>query len=34
MDKLKTLRTETRKNPEIYTYWFKVLLEKLPEKLP
>ena len=31
---LKTLRTETRKNPEIYTYWFKVLLEKLPEKLP
>lgn len=31
---LKTLRTEIRKNPEIYTYWFKVLLEKLPEKLP
>jgi isopentenyl-diphosphate delta-isomerase len=29
---LKALRTEIRKNPEIYTYWFKILIEKLPEK--
>ena len=29
---LRALRTEIRKNPEIYTYWFKILIEKLPEK--
>ena len=29
---LKALRTEIRKNPEIYTYWFKILIEKLPKK--
>lgn len=26
------LKTEMRKNPEIYTYWFKILIKKLPKK--
>lgn len=30
---MKRLKSDIEKNPEIYTYWFKVLLEKLPEKI-
>ena len=30
---MKFLKSDIDKNPEIYTYWFKILLEKLPEKI-
>ena len=30
---IKTLKSSIKENPEIYTYWFKLLIEKLPKKL-
>ena len=29
---IKTLKSEMRKNPEIYTYWFKILIRRLPQE--
>ncbi len=28
----KVLKSDMKKNPEIYTYWFKILIKKLPKK--
>jgi len=30
---VKTLKSDIKRNPEIYTYWFRILVEKLPKDL-
>jgi len=27
------LKSDIKRNPEIYTYWFRILVEKLPKDL-